>query len=100
MIEHELDGCEDRKNDVRVHVDRESHETCNPTTSVVVNNQRVYIHVGEYAVATVKKLAGVPLADDLDQLIDSTLKPVCDDATLHLRGCEIFISHVKDGGSS
>lgn len=68
--------------------------------AIHVNNEPVYIHPGRYQVATVKKLAGVPLADDLEQLIDSTLKPVPDDATLHLRGCEIFISHVKDGGSS
>lgn len=70
------------------------------TVAIHVNNERVAIHAGRYDVATVKKLAGVPLADDLDQLVHSVLKPVPDDATLHLTGCEIFISHVKDGGSS
>lgn len=68
--------------------------------SIYVNNEPVYIQPGRYAVATLKKLAGVPLADDIDQLVNSTLKPVADDATLVLHGCEIFVSHIKDGGAS
>ena len=79
------------------HHDGHGHEHY-PTTTIVVNNNPVYIHPGNYTVAVVKKLASVPQADDLDQLVESTLKPIPDDATLHLHGCEIFISHVKDGG--
>ena len=42
----------------------------------------------------------MPQADDLDELVNCKLKPVADDATVHIEGCEVFISHVKDGGSS
>ncbi len=49
---------------------------------------------------TFKKVAGVPQADDLDELVNCKLRHVPDDATVHIEGCEVFISHVKDGGSS
>jgi hypothetical protein len=81
------------------HGHQEGHEHC-PTVTIHVNNEEVFLHPGYYAVATLKKLAGVPLADDLDELVECKLTPVADDATLHIRGCEIFVSHVKDGGSS
>lgn len=77
----------------------EGHRHCHPVT-IHVNNKEVFLHEGDYPVATIKKLSGVPLADDLDELVDCTLKPIQDDATVKIRGCEIFISHVKDGGSS
>ncbi|MBL8799388.1 MAG: hypothetical protein JNM56_36230 [Planctomycetia bacterium] len=77
----------------------DGHEHC-PTVTIHVNNEEVFLHPGRYAVATLKKLAGVPLADDLDELVECQLKPVPDDATVHIRGCEIFVSHIKDGGSS
>jgi hypothetical protein len=87
--------------EVRVaHADHnDGHEHCD-TVTIHVNNEAVFLHPGDYAVATLKKLAGVPLADDLDELVECQLKPVPDDAMLHIRGCEIFVSHVKDGGSS
>ena len=65
-----------------------------------INNQEVFLQAGRYDVPTFKKLAGVPQADDLDELVECKLRPIPDDATLHIKGCEIFISHVKDGGSS
>jgi hypothetical protein len=75
------------------------HE-CESTVTIHVNNNAVYLHRGRYDVATIKKLSGVPLADDLDELIGNKLKPIPDDATVHIEGCEVFISHPKDGGSS
>lgn len=77
---------------------QESH--CAPAVAIHVNNEKVLLHRGLYAVATLKKLSGVPLADDLDELVGTKLKPIPDDGTVHIEGCEIFISHVKDGGSS
>ena len=70
------------------------------TVDIFVDNSKVVLHSGHYDVATVKKLAGVALADDFDQLIECKLVPIPDDAKVHIRGHEIFIAHVKDGGSS
>lgn len=80
--------------------DSAGHDRCPANVTIHVNNDEVFLHPGHFAVATLKKLAGVPLADDLDELVECRLKPVPDDATVHIRGCEIFVSHVKDGGSS
>jgi hypothetical protein len=88
--------------EVRAGHDQHGHhgdEHCH-TVDIYVDNKRVVLHPGHYDVPTLKKLSGVPKADDLDQLIDSKLKPIPDDATIHIRGCEIFIAHIKEGGSS
>ena len=70
------------------------------TVTFHANNQPVYAHRGDYPVATVKTLAGIPQADDLDELLECKLRPIPDDATIHIKGGEIFISHVKGGGSA
>jgi hypothetical protein len=79
------------------HHEEHGHDHC---VTIHVNNMEVFLNAGKYAVATIKKLAAVPLADDLDQLVDCELKPLADDGHVHIHGCEVFISHVKDGGSS
>jgi hypothetical protein len=70
------------------------------SVDVHVNNQKVVLHAGRYEVKTFKKVAGVPQADDLEKLINCKLDPVPDDGTLEIKGGEVFISHVKDGGAS
>ena len=81
-------------------VGRGHQSECNRTVTIYVDNKEVHLHRGPYDVATLKKLSGVPLADDLDELVHNKLKPIPDNATVHIEGCEVFISHVKDGGSS
>lgn len=70
------------------------------TVDIHVNNKNVILQPGRYDVPTFKRVAGVPQADDLDELVNCKLKPVPDNATIHIEGCEVFISHVKDGGAS
>jgi len=81
--------------------DRErcQEEHCN-TVEINVNNRKVVLQPGRYDLATFKKVAGVPQAEDLEELVNCKLKPVPDNATIHIQGCEVFISHVKDGGAS
>jgi len=82
--------------------DRHGHQNSEHCRSVDVhvNNHKVFLQPGHYDVPTFKKVASVPLADDLEELVNCKLKPVPDDATVHIQGCEVFISHVKDGGAS
>jgi hypothetical protein len=68
--------------------------------TIHVNNKPVFLHTGDYTVATLKTVSKVPLAEDLVQLVGTKLEPLPDDGHVHIHGCEIFISHVKDGGSS
>jgi len=76
------------------------HEHDCPTVRIHVDNKEVFLHPGRYAVATLKKLSVVPLADDLDELVKCELKPLPDEGHVHIDGCEVFVSHVKDGGSA
>jgi hypothetical protein len=70
------------------------------TVDIHVNNHKVVLQPGRYDVPTFKKVAGVLQADDLEVLVNCKLRPVAEDATLHIQGCEVFISHVKEGGAS
>lgn len=70
------------------------------TVEIHVNNKPVFLHEGKYDVSTFKKLAGIPQADDVDELVDCKLKAIPDNGSIHIEGCEVFISHVKDGGAS
>jgi hypothetical protein len=78
----------------------DDHVQCENRISVPFNNRMVFIHKGEMSVATLKRLAGAPLTDDLDQLIGKKIVALPDDGKVHITGCEIFIHHPKDGGSS
>lgn len=73
---------------------------CEKNVSVHVNNEPVFLHTGRYPVATLKTVSKVPLAEDLVQLVGTKLEPLDDNGHVHIRGCEIFISHVKAGGAS
>lgn len=80
--------------------DRSDHCGHCGTVDVHVNNKKIVLQPGPYDVPTFKRIAGVPQADDLDELVNCKLKPVPDNASIHIHGCEVFISHVKDGGAS
>jgi hypothetical protein len=76
------------------------HDECAHNVTIVVDNNDVHLHPGRYEPDVVKRLARVPLSDDLDQLVETKLVPVPNDKPLDIRGCEIFASHPKSGGSS
>jgi hypothetical protein len=80
------------------HHDHDEH--CEVRVKVPFNNKEVFLHKGHLAVETLKRLAGIPLTDDLDQLVGSKIEALADDGKVHITGCEIFLHHPKDGGSS
>jgi len=71
-----------------------------PIVTITVNNVPKSIHRGHQTVVAIKNVGGVPIADDLDQLIDGKLQALPDDGAVTIKGGEVFVSHVKDGGSS
>jgi hypothetical protein len=76
-------------------------EPCEVRVKVPFNNKEVFLHKGTFTVETLKRLAGIPLTDDLDQLVGSQIVALPDDGKdVHITGCEIFLHHPKDGGSS
>lgn len=82
------------------HGHQEHHDECAQSVIVVVDNNEVHLHPGRYEINVVKRLAKVPVSDDLDQLVATKLVPVPEDKPIEIRGCEIFVSHPKSGGSS
>jgi len=69
---------------VRVTVDRVAH----------------FVHRGEYLVSNFKETVGVGADRALDEVVDGQLKPLNDTEHIHIRGGEVFVSHVRTGGSS
>jgi hypothetical protein len=85
----------------QVREGRDGHEPeRGPTVTITINNVPRTIHRGRQTVAAIKEVGGVPLAEDLDQVIHGKLTPLPDDGAVTIKGGEEFVSHVKDGGSS
>lgn len=71
-----------------------------PDVHITINGESKLIHRGRQTVVEIKKVGGVPLADELEQVIDGKLTPLADDGAVTIKGGEIFMSHVRSGGSS
>jgi hypothetical protein len=83
---------DDKTNDV-------GHEE-GPLVTITVDTKPYRIHRGHQTVADIKKVAGVPLAFELEQLINGKLTPLADNGAVTIKGGEVFLSHPKDGGAS
>lgn len=55
---------------------------------------------GKYLVSDFKAVVGVPSDYELDEVVAGEFRPLADDATIHIKGEEVFVSHVRRGGSS
>jgi hypothetical protein len=71
-----------------------------PEVHITINGASKTIHRGRQTVAEIKKVGGVPLADELEQLVDGKLTPLPDDGAVTIKGGEVFMSHIRSGGSS
>jgi hypothetical protein len=67
---------------------------------VTIDNRTVEIQAREYSVAQLKIALGVDPSRELEQVVDGKLVPLDDNAKIHIRGGEVFVSHVRGGGSS
>lgn len=76
------------------------HPEPGPEVRITINTVVKTIHRGHQTVVEIKKLGDVPSADELEQLIDGKLKPLPDDGAVTIKGGEVFMSHVRSGGSS
>jgi len=71
-----------------------------PEVKISINGASRLIRRGRHTVVEIKKLGEVPLADELEQLIEGKLTPLPDDGAVTIKGGEVFMSHVRSGGSS
>ena len=68
--------------------------------TIEVDSKPYQIHRGRQTVADIKRVGGVPLAYDLEQVVDGKLTLLPDDGAVTIKGGERFLSHPKDGGSA
>ncbi|MGI8835652.1 MAG: hypothetical protein ACR2H4_03325 [Pyrinomonadaceae bacterium] len=71
-----------------------------PDVKITINGASKAVRRGRHTVVEIKKLGEVPLADELEQLVDGKLKPLPDDGAVTIKGGEVFMSHARSGGSS
>lgn len=68
--------------------------------TITVDGDPKKIERGNYGLAEFKVLIGVDENMDLDELIDGKFEAVSETKKIHIKGDEIFVSHVKTGESS
>lgn len=67
---------------------------------VVVDNKKHPVFPGPYIVSTFKEIVKVPAAKVLEEAVNGELKLLDDGQTITIEGGEVFVSHVRTGGSS
>lgn len=67
---------------------------------VTVDQKERKVRPGSYTVSDFKREVKVDDALALDQLVNGTLTALDDGQTIDIRGGEVFVSHVRQGGSS
>lgn len=70
------------------------------TVTITINNAAFEIHRGHHTVAELKTLANVPLAYDLNLVVDGKFILQADEGGVVIKGGEEFITNAKDGASS
>ena len=58
------------------------------------------IEKGKYKVSELKQMFGIPADYEFDQVVDGNFEPLKDDEKVKIHGGEVFVSHVRGGGSS
>jgi len=82
------------------HEHRPDGPQTGPEVTILVDNKEYSIHRGRQSVEAIKILAGVPLAYELEQVIDGGPQPLPDDGSVTIKGDERFISHPRTASSS
>lgn len=65
-----------------------------------VDGKPIVVEKHKYLVSEFKQAVGIPLDYELDKVIDGVFTPLVDTAEIHLKNGDIFVSHVRQGGSS
>jgi hypothetical protein len=71
-----------------------------PIVTVTIDNTPKDVHRGSHLVSELKTLLGVDASLVLDQVVDGKFTSLDDNARITITGGEVFVSHVRQGGSS
>lgn len=78
----------------------EKFTTAPKLVQVTIDGKPKTIQAGTYTVAELKRVLGVEPSRVLDEVIGGEFKELPDNGTVHVKGGEIFVSHVRQGQSS
>ncbi|KZC24016.1 hypothetical protein RHOFW104T7_10920 [Rhodanobacter thiooxydans] len=67
---------------------------------ISLDGQDRQLQEGVYKVSDLKTVLGVPTDYELDEVIHGEFKPLNDQRSLHIKGGEMLISHVRQGSSA
>lgn len=67
---------------------------------ITIDGQPFEVKRGPHSVAQLKAIGHVPAEYELDELVDGQWKELKDEATVHIKGGEEFMSHPRKGKSS
>ena len=67
---------------------------------ITIDGKCIEVRKGTHKVSELKAIGHVPDAYVLVEDVKGRLVPLADDGVAHIKGCEIFESHPRDGGSS
>lgn len=78
----------------------EKFTTAPKIVQVTIDGKLKPIQAGTYTVAELKRVLGVAPSRVLDEVICGEFKELPDNGTVHVKGGEVFVSHVRQGQSS
>jgi hypothetical protein len=87
-------------NDQRHEDIRDDHSNKEKEVKIEVDSKHKKVLPGTYVVSKFKDLVDVPADKDLDQVINGTLTTLSDNASIIIKGGEVFFSHVRRGEAS
>lgn len=76
------------------------HPRQGPNVTITIDDKEYTVHRGHHTVASLKALAGVAQNYELDEIIDGQIVPLADDASVTIKGNEVFASNLRIGQSS
>jgi hypothetical protein len=79
---------------------RERHAHPDRDVSITIDNKIYKVDRGRISVAELKQLGGIPVAYELEEILDGKLVPLADDQHVEIKGGEHFVSHPRAGASS
>lgn len=91
---------EPNKQEEKKDAEKEHPEHHPKQVEVTVDRKKHKVAPGARIVAAFKAEVRVDPAKELEEIVDGKLVPLADDATITIKGGEVFVSHVRRGGSS
>lgn len=68
--------------------------------TITLDGQEHELQEGVYKIQQLKVMYGVPPDYELDEVVHGEFKPLNDERSIHIKGGEAFVSHVRQGSSS